>query len=83
VPLIAHEQTIGALWIARQTDLTGQDLRLLNAIADIAANAIRRVTLYEQTEQQLHHLLALHQIDVAITTNFDLSFNPDALTHFY
>jgi PAS domain S-box-containing protein len=75
VPLVAQEQAIGALWIARQTDLTEQDLRLLNAIADIAANAIRRVTLYEQTEQQLHQLLALHQIDVAITTNFDLSFN--------
>jgi PAS domain S-box-containing protein/putative nucleotidyltransferase with HDIG domain len=72
VPLIAQEQVIGALWIARQTDLTEQDLRLLNAIADIAANAIHRVTLYEQTEQQLHQLLALHQIDVAITTNFDL-----------
>lgn len=73
VPLIARDQSIGALWIARKFSITEQDLRLLNAIADIAANAIHRVTLYEQTEQQLHHLLALHQIDLAISTNFELN----------
>ena len=73
VPLIAREQSIGALWIARRASVAEQDLQLLNAIADIAANAIHRITLHEQTEQQLHHLIALHQIDLAITTNFDLS----------
>ncbi len=71
VPLITQDQTIGALWIARKADILEQDLRLLNAIADIAANAIRRVKLYEQTELQLRHLLALHQIDIAISSNFD------------
>jgi PAS domain S-box-containing protein len=73
VPLITQALVIGAFWIARQTEINEQDLRLLNAIADIAANAIHRVILNEQTDQQLHHLLALHQIDVAISTNFDLN----------
>ena len=73
VPLIAQEKPIGALWIARQIDIMEQELRLLNAIADIAANAIHRVMLHEQTLQQLHHLLALHQIDLAISANFDLN----------
>ncbi|MEW6400759.1 MAG: HD domain-containing phosphohydrolase [Chloroflexota bacterium] len=73
VPLIVQEQPLGALAIARRTNISENDLRLLNAIADIAANAIHRVTLYEQAEQQLHHLIALHQIDLAISTNFDLS----------
>ncbi len=72
VPLIAKEQAIGALWIARQTSFVERDLRLLNAIADIAANAIHRVMLHEQTEQRLHHLIALHQIDIAISANLDL-----------
>lgn len=72
VPLITHEKSIGALWLARKTEINEQDLKLLSAIADIAANAIHRITLHEQTEQQLNHLLALHQIDLAITTNFDL-----------
>jgi PAS domain S-box-containing protein/putative nucleotidyltransferase with HDIG domain len=73
VPLIAHEHALGALWVARQIDFVEQDLRLLNAIADIAANAIHRVMLHEQTELQLRHLTALHQIDLAISANFDLN----------
>lgn len=72
VPLIAHDQSIGTLWLARKTEITEQDLKLLSAIADIAANAIHRITLHEQTEKQLNHLIALHQIDLAITTNFGL-----------
>ena len=71
VPLIAQEQVIGVLWIARRKEILEQDRRLLVAIADIAANAIHRVMLHEQTELQLHHLIALHQIDLAISTNFD------------
>jgi len=73
VPLIAHEQALGVLWVARLIDFIEQDLRLLTAIADIAANAIHRVMLHEQTEVQLHHLIALHQIDLAISANFDLN----------
>lgn len=73
VPLVAQEQAIGALWIARRNDLVEQDLRLLSAIADIAANALHRVSLHEQTVQQLHRLLVLHQIDLAISANFDLN----------
>jgi GAF domain-containing protein len=71
VPLITNEQVIGALWIARKKEITDADLSLLNAIADIAANAIHRVILHEQTQRQLQHLIALHQIDLAITTNLD------------
>ena len=72
VPLIAQEQAIGALWIARQENILEQDVRLLNAIADIAANALHRVMLYDQAKQQLNHLIALHEIDIAISTNLDL-----------
>jgi PAS domain S-box-containing protein len=72
-PLATQELIIGALWVARQEDFVEQDLRLLTAIADIAANAVHRVTLHEQTEQQLHRLIALHQIDLAISTSFDLN----------
>jgi PAS domain S-box-containing protein len=79
VPLVTHEQAIGALWIARSANITEQDLHLLNAIADIAANAIHRITLHEQTEQQLRHLLALHEIDLAITTNSDLNATLDVI----
>jgi PAS domain S-box-containing protein/putative nucleotidyltransferase with HDIG domain len=79
VPLITQERAIGALWIARQSNILDTDVSLLVAIADIASNAIHRVILHEQTEQQLHHLLALHQIDLAITTNLDSNLTLDII----
>jgi PAS domain S-box-containing protein/putative nucleotidyltransferase with HDIG domain len=79
VPLITNEQVIGALWIARKKEITDADLSLLNAIADIAANAIHRVILHEQTQRQLQHLIALHQIDLAITTNLELNVTLDVI----
>jgi HD-GYP domain-containing protein (c-di-GMP phosphodiesterase class II) len=78
-PLIAHELTIGALWIIRNSDITEGELRLLVGIADIAANAIQRITLYEQTERQLYRLIALHQIDMTITASLDLGITLNVL----
>ncbi len=71
VPLIAQGQVIGALWMVREKAITESELGLLTAIANLAANAIHRVTLHEQTEQQLHKMAALHQIDTAINADFD------------
>ncbi len=51
VPLIAREATIGALWMGRTGTINELDVRLLAAIADMAASAIQRVTLYEQTQR--------------------------------
>jgi HD-GYP domain-containing protein (c-di-GMP phosphodiesterase class II) len=41
-------------------------------VGDMAANALNRSTLYEQTEQRVQRLAALHAIDIAITASFDL-----------
>jgi HD-GYP domain-containing protein (c-di-GMP phosphodiesterase class II) len=38
----------------------------------MTANALQRATLHEQTEQRLQRLAALHAIDLAITSSFDL-----------
>ena len=51
VPLLAQEKLIGYIWIGRKTAIVDYEIRLLSAIADISANAIHRVTLYEQTEK--------------------------------
>ena len=80
VPLIAQDQTIGVLWAGRgradgpaiYPDITQDDLRLLTAIGEIAANAIHRAALHEQTQQRLERLNALRAIDLAITANTDL-----------
>jgi PAS domain S-box-containing protein/putative nucleotidyltransferase with HDIG domain len=72
VPLFAQQIVIGALCLAREHAITEDELGIFTTIADIAANAIHRVSLHEQTEQQLHRLAVLHNIDTAIASSFDL-----------
>jgi PAS domain S-box-containing protein len=85
VPLRAEGQTIGALWLRLPATtgaaqlLTPSDIRLLGSLADIAANAIRRASLLEKTEQNLRRVAALHAIDQAISGSLDLQVTLDAL----
>ncbi len=72
VPLTMQEQIIGALWVGTEAPISEPQVRLLTAIADIAANALHRTTLHEQTEQRFHQLQALHAIDTAIAGSADL-----------
>jgi PAS domain S-box-containing protein len=51
VPLIAREQLIGFLWIGRKNEIAESEVRLLAAMADMAANAIYRATLHEQSQK--------------------------------
>jgi PAS domain S-box-containing protein len=78
IPLVARGQTIGALWIgrAKETNPAGEisdaDMRLFSSIGDVAANAIHRATLHDQTEQRLRRLSALRAVDMAISASIDL-----------
>ncbi len=58
VPLIAEEQTIGVLGIGRQTAISENDLRLLIAIGDIAANALHRAQIVESLERRVQERTA-------------------------
>jgi PAS domain S-box-containing protein len=54
MPLIAEDQIIGAIWIGRERPaFTPDELRLLTAIADIAANALERATVVATLEQRV------------------------------
>jgi len=80
VPLItAQDQVIGILSIGRTTPITPDEVRVLVAIADIAASALHRATLHEQTEQRLNHLLALQAVSQAINASLDLRVTLDIL----
>jgi HD-GYP domain-containing protein (c-di-GMP phosphodiesterase class II) len=72
VPLNIQGQTLGALWLGRAVGFTPGDAHLLAAMADMAANAIHRSTLHEQTERRLRRLQALRTIDVAIAASHDV-----------
>jgi len=47
---------MGLLWIASRRQLSDHDLHLLTIIADMAASAIRRGTLYDQTQAQAEQI---------------------------
>jgi PAS domain S-box-containing protein len=72
VPLIAQEHKLGELFACRCNKFSDQDVHLLEAIADISANAFYRATLHLQTEKQLRHLSSLYTIDQAISKRHNL-----------
>jgi PAS domain S-box-containing protein len=52
-PLIAHEETIGALLVGRKREFVNGEIRILTAIADMAANALYRTNLMETLEERV------------------------------
>jgi len=76
---VAQEYTLGVLIVGRKTELQDNELRLLRAVADIAASALHASALREQTEQRLRRLTALRTIDLTIAANRDLSVTLSAL----
>jgi PAS domain S-box-containing protein len=75
VPMMTRDQSVGVLLIGGQYTITHEDMRLLNAIADMASSALHRTMLHEQTEQRLQQVQALRAVDQAITaSNFDINF---------
>ncbi|PKO13478.1 MAG: hypothetical protein CVU39_18925 [Chloroflexi bacterium HGW-Chloroflexi-10] len=73
VPMIVDDQVIGMLEAGGERDWHEDDIRLLVALAEIAAYAIQRELLNEQKERQLQRLNILREIDRMITGNFDLT----------
>src|SRR5207302_1483645 len=51
VPLILRQSPLAALWVGRESAIGRAVLRLLGSIADIAATAIHRAPLCEETER--------------------------------
>jgi PAS domain S-box-containing protein/putative nucleotidyltransferase with HDIG domain len=77
VPIRTEAGPIGVLVVNTRLPrtLTEVDVNLLTTLAEIAGNAIHRSTLHGKTEQQLKLFQALSEIDRAILSNLDLSFN--------
>ncbi len=72
VPLIAEKEVIGALWVGQSEIFSGSARNLLNAIADIAANAIRRASLHEQTVRHAEHLMKISSASRVLTETLEL-----------
>ena len=85
IPLVAQDENLGVINVMRrrkegkEATFSDIEIRLLNATADIAANALRRAELHEQTREHLRRLSALHEIDMAVNASFDLHLIFDIL----
>ncbi len=78
-PLHNDDRVIGALWMGRKSAFSPADARMVGAIADLAAGAIARAMLSEQTERRLQRLTSLRAIDHAITNNLDVRVSLNVL----
>jgi putative nucleotidyltransferase with HDIG domain len=74
VPLNSNENVIGALCVnvTLPREITMDEVRILNALAEIGGNTIQRMRLHEQTVKQLQRLDALRAIDLVISSTRDL-----------
>lgn len=72
VPLVTQGQVIGVLWLGRNLAFGKDDVRILATLADLSANAIQRINLYEQTQRRVQQLQSLRAIDEAIIGSFDI-----------
>ncbi len=77
VPITVQGELLGFLWIGRRIPISEKAVQTLSSIADIAANAIHRVDLFQQTQRRLENLIALRKIDNAINSNTELSNTMD------
>jgi PAS domain S-box-containing protein len=68
VPIRSSEQTLGVILIAipAERELSQEQVRLLDTLAEMTGNALQRASLHEQTSHRLHHLEALRVVDRAI-----------------
>lgn len=79
LPLITQQRTIGVLWVGSQIAIGEKEIRLMTAIANIAANGIYRARLHEETQRRVQRLAALRNIDITITASLDLRLTLDIL----
>jgi HD-GYP domain-containing protein (c-di-GMP phosphodiesterase class II) len=56
----------------RSNAFSADDERLMSIFAEKAALALENARLYDQTRRRLERIIALHEIDLAITANVDL-----------
>ncbi len=72
-PLIVQNHRLGVLIMVRKGKFDQAEYRLLISVADIAASAIHRLTLYDQSLLRVQQLSTLRSIDLAITSSLDLT----------
>lgn len=74
VPILAGKDVVGVILVSMQLprQATLEQMHLLESLAEIAGAAVHRIRLHEETVRRLQNLQALHEVDLAVASNFDL-----------
>ena len=81
LPIRIGDQISGVLIVSKPAEnpLTTQQLRLIEAIIEIAGVSLHRLRLHHETNRRLKRLQALHAVTQAITANVDIRITLDIL----
>ena len=71
VPLVINQEKLGALWVGRDRPFSVHSISRLERLSVVAASALRQLTLFDQTREQLEYLNALRRIDQVILSILD------------
>ena len=81
VPIRAGMLTVGVMFasVPLPRQLAVEQVKLLEALAEIGGAALHRMSLHEETVRQLEQLQTLRLVDRAITASMDLGMTLDIL----
>ena len=67
VPVMAHHQPIGTLWVGRgsQKGIANEEVDLLIALGEMIGNTFQRMKLHKQTVQQAEEILSAYDLTLA------------------
>jgi len=73
IPIQSTVGPVGVLVVATEMDRQiTEEINLLTILAEITGNAIHRAELFAQSQEQIHRLTTLRDIDAAIASSTDL-----------
>ncbi|HWQ45649.1 MAG TPA: PAS domain S-box protein [Longilinea sp.] len=78
LPLLTQDETIGALWLGKkattkdQIPPSAEEVKMLMTASDIAASALHRTILHEETELRIRRLRALREINLGISGSMNI-----------
>jgi putative nucleotidyltransferase with HDIG domain len=81
VPLVVDTTVIGVLVVSSSRTIFQDEFELLMPIADMAASAVHRASLSDQTQRRLQHLTTLRTINIAIGASLDLRVTLNVLVN--
>ncbi len=75
VPIYSFQTIVGVLYVSVKLprEITADEIRLLQTVADIAGNAIHRTKLHEQTQRRAEQLAAVNTLGQALAETLEVA----------